>query len=195
MSGAVCSCREFLHLAIHTIPHQTHGQQHLWHFLQICSVSPEFLAGAPHRRLVTHSPRSAAQVSGPASPTSYAFLGCRSPAARCSSRSSRSSGSRMTRGRSSSSSRHSSLGPGGRPSLEVEEDPSLATSSALPASGFSHPGLQKVTRPHVKSALVKSHPACEKSPFYVKTQCKRSTEVACQNCSTSRIHCPCAQKN
>ena len=29
--------------------------------------------------------------------------------------------------------------------------------------GFSHPGLQKVTRPHVNAALVKSHPACEKS--------------------------------
>ena len=30
------------------------------------------------------------------------------------------------------------------------------------ALGFSHPGLQKVTRPHVNAALVKSHPACKK---------------------------------
>ena len=34
----------------------------------------------------------------------------------------------------------------------------------LLALGFSHPGLQKVTRPHGNAALVKSHPAREKSP-------------------------------
>ena len=37
-------------------------------------------------------------------------------------------------------------------------------SSLLLALGFSHPGLQKVTRPHGNAALVKSHPAREKSP-------------------------------
>ena len=46
-----------------------------------------------------------------------------------------------------------------------------AVASNLLALGFSHPGLQKVTWPQVNAALVKSH------PFYVKTQCKCSTEV------------------
>ena len=48
--------------------------------------------------------------------------------------------------------------------LSQESPMARLTTITLLALGFSHPGLQKVTRPHGNAALVKSHPAREKSP-------------------------------